>query len=765
MKVEREPDSKLGFIRTLIPDEKALSLRLKKYDPEQPIAVWLQQLWRDTLEIQDQQREQLHDTATLATQTYDQNLQALRAAEEKAKSSQSSEENPEPLVALRKNSNYQALKHAVDKSAAKLSQSRMGDDVLAVAWAWPRLMPAKIREEIKDIKSGVPATPWTHPHVEAYEKQIAELKEEKEQLLSEHNLDNDIAPAQEEIEAKISLLKEQIKFTKKFPNPLYQALRPVIENELKTEEKIIEQEDKLCGDIEAMLEILRQQDSEKLREMFRERNAYGETILIFAIQSKCYRVLQVLLHAAPADVVLATDSQGQTLLDMVYGQRLVSDDLSARARSQAGLIKDLQSRGLLDQMQWHREPSQGNYPIHIAVQKAVHTQQIDPLKVLLANDPRPGHVNGPWISQLQLIDGEGDTPLHVAIKVHALAGTGLPIIKCLLETHHSKTPLQRFKNPLYAVNRAGQTVFDLAAALRQSNPLWGEKVWEELQRAAAHYRQQLLNWGFHQKEEKYSLESMFTQRYQAARLRNSEEAELYDQLYAQYKEFYAPILNNDAKKAEALLEVIEHPDVKQLETIQRFVNDFDNQWEELTRCQKQARCLRDSLTLVPGKTSWRSAPKLSAEEMKELRSIFGIDLLQELRQRCRENPAAEAEAERLEKRLSELKPTQQRDREKADFFREILSRAGEVSFYRTIFAALGPMTQHWPSSGVDTQPAPAKIISKDEDKDFLQASQQQALQYAKRLAADETQPAVSTLQQVTRRIWLRGKTGRNYQLL
>ena len=126
---------------------------------------------------------------------------------------------------------------------------------------------------------------------------------------------------------------------------------------------------------------------------------------------------------APNDVMLASDPKGQTLLDMIYGQRLVSDDLSARARSQAGLIKDLQSRGVLDQMQWHREPGHGNYPIHIAVQKAVHTQQTDPVKVLLNNDPRPAHVDGPWISQLQLVDGEGDTPLHVAIKVHALAGT------------------------------------------------------------------------------------------------------------------------------------------------------------------------------------------------------------------------------------------------------------------------------------------------------------------------------------------------------
>ena len=328
-----------------------------------------------------------------------------------------------------------------------------------------------------------------------------------------------------------------------------------------------------------------------------------------------------------------------------------------------------------------------------------------------------------------------------------MAGTGLPIIKCLLETH-PKTSLQGFKNPLYAVNRAGQTVFDLAAALRQSNPLWGEPVWEELQRASAHYRQQLLNWGFRQKEQKYSSESMFAERHQAARLQISDEASLYDQLYARYKEFYAPILNNDAKEAEALLAGIEHPDAKQLEMILRFVTDFDMRREELTRCQAQAQCLRDSLTLAPGKISWRAAPKLSDQEMKMLRGVFGIDRLQELRQRCRENPAAEAEAQRLEKRVGELKSAHQRDQVKADFFREILSRAGEASFYRTLFAALGPVIQHWPSSVADTRPVPAKIILKDEDKDFLQASQQQALQYAKRLAADETQPAVSTLQKL-----------------
>jgi ankyrin repeat protein len=748
MKVERETDSRLGFIRTIIPDEKALAARLKEYDPDQPIAPWLRKLWQDTLQIQDKQREQLQVTATLATQTYSQNLQALRAAEEKAKSSQSSEENTEPLVALRQDSDYQALKRAVDESAAKLSQSRMGDDVLAIAWAWPRLMPAKIREEIKETKIVIPALSWTHSHIEAYEAQIADLKERREKLSVDLAEDDDaLALSQEDIDAQISLLNEQIKYTKKFPNPLYQILRPVIEKELQTEAEITIQEDKLCETIEEMLKTLHEQNSKKLTEMLRQRNGYGDTILTFAIQSKCYRVLQVFLPYVPNDVMLATDHHGQTLLDIIYGQRLVSDDLSARAYSQAGLITNLQSQGVLDQMQWHREPYQGCYPIHIAIQKAVHTKQIDPAKVLLSNDPRPAYVGGPWVSQLQLVDGEGDTPLHVAIKAHALAGDGLPIIKCLLETH-PKTPLQDFKNPLYAINRAGQTVFDLAAALRQSNPSRGENVWEELQRTAEHYRQQLLNWGFHQKEEKYSPESMFTQRYQAARLQIPEEASLYDQLYAQYKEFYAPILNNDAKKAEILLEAIEHPDFKQHEMIQQFVIDFDKQREESARCQTQAQWLRDSLTLAPGKISWRTAPKLSAEEMKALRGVFGIDRLQELRQQCREDSAAQAEAERLEARLNELKPNQQRDQAKADFYREILSRAREASFYRTLFAALGPVTQHWPPPTADIQPASTTLILQDDDKEFLQASQQQALQYAKRLAADETQPAVDTLQQL-----------------
>jgi ankyrin repeat protein len=748
MKLERQEDSKLGFIRTLIPDEKALHPHLEKYDSRQPVAAWLQQLWATTLQIQDQQREKLQADSTLAVQTYTEHLQTLREMEEKAKTSPAGTD--EPLLSLRQNSDYQTLKQNVEESAAKLSQARMGDDVLMVSLAWPRLMPSKIQEEIKERKTGAPVlSSWTHPQIEACEKQITDLEERKGELKSELSTDDDLLPARANHDEQIAQLKEQIKYLKKYPNALYQILKPVIEKELKTEDEFTELEGKLCGDINEILQPIQQRDVDELRTLLRQRNFYGDTILTFAMQSKCYRILQALLSYTPPDVIVAADPQGSTLLSMIYGQRLISDDLSARARSQAGLVKELESKNLLDEMQWRREPGLGYFPIHIAVQKAAYTQQIDPVRVLLNNDPRPSHPGGPWVSQLQLVDGEGDTPLHIAIKVHALTGLGLPIIHCLLDTHQ-KIPLQGFKNPLYAVNRAGQTVFDLTAALRQSRPLWGDNVWEELQRAATHYRQQLLNWDFKlTKEEKYNgVGANFSQSYLEADRLIPEEARLYQQLYDQYKEFYQPILNNDIKQAEVLLRALEHPDGKQIEMIKQFVADFDQQHEEFSRCQKQVECLRESLTPVPGKISWRLAPQLPDAEMKKIRPIFGIDRLQEIRKTCREDSAALAEIKRLESRVNELAPLQQRNQAKADFYREIITRADTMPFYRTLLAALGPVTRHWPQPSVVATGSPVLPAPIVDDKESFEVALQQALQYAKRLAADDTQPAAATLQRL-----------------
>ncbi len=551
MHKKEKKDDQFGTVCTLFPDEKAISKLLSDYKLSEPISAWLPNLQKSFLQQQNQQREKIYNEAKEEELEYKKNLALLRAKEKEEKAD---------------DAGLLVLKKSVEKSSSKLTQSRMGDDFLMMAWWWPRILPSPI-DEVK-VNSGIipyaTTQEWKHPDLEKYE---AELKRLREELKSQHEDLNE----PENLNIKISALNDRINFVKKFPNIFYEVLRPIIEEEPTTEEQFAIQEDKVNSELE-LLFTSHQGNPQRLRELLSQRNTTSDTILTLALQSKCYRVVQTFLPYVPQEIALTTDREGNTLLDIIFSHRLVSDDLGARARSQAGLIKDLQSRGRnqgrdwLGVLQWHREPKTGCYPIHIAVQKAVFTQQLDSLKILLSNDPSPVYPGGPWMSQLQLVDGEGNTPLHVAIQIHAAQGSGLPVIEYLL-TPQKESELHKFKNLLHATNRAGQTVFDLAEALYRAKPLWGKTIIQLLEQAVDRYRAQLVEWesiygtegalSEFDKENKYEQKSSFEKQYEELInfYKDSDKGHC-QRLHECYRNFYTPILENDAVKMERMLEHI-----------------------------------------------------------------------------------------------------------------------------------------------------------------------------------------------------------------
>ena len=636
-------------------EENELSKLLKPFNFKLPVKTCLQDIQQMLSTAHETKRIETYEQTKKIVVDYAKNSAAIRELEDKVK------DDPEKLISLRKETHYLELKKSLDKNISQLIQARIGDDVLMVAWSWPRLLPSGIPQEEKCpqfIFNNSEPQDWKHPDIKKCNEEIKKLQSEQKDYAESKQGSKDYTKNLKSFDIQIDALKNKIKSIERFPNVLYEVLRPAIEHELLTEEAITINEENIIKELEPMLKDFQQRDidiidhcklflikefthdnitqylaeashhditflevsivltnqnhaffikngqfiqedeklhcvnllergsiakceSESLLRieeptaqiqnlikeilngsnllpldfLLRQRNKHGDTILTFALQSKCYRLIQTFLPFVSEDLILTIDNQGRTLLDIIYGHRLVSNDIDARVRSQAGLIKDLRSLGYLDPFKWHKEPKQGNFPIHIAMQKAVFTGQIQAIQVLLNenDDPSPIYPGGPWMTQLQLLNGEGDTPLHLAIKLHFEYGTGLPVIEYLL-TPQKNSQLHAFKNMLFSPNRAGQTVFDLAQALYQVNSISGRNILTLLHRAYNRYQEKLSSWHA-------DSNLRFLQKFETLN-KTSPDNNCFPRLLECYQNFYDPILENDSKKMESLLERIDrlkHP--------------------------------------------------------------------------------------------------------------------------------------------------------------------------------------------------------------
>ena len=183
---------------------------------------------------------------------YKKDLVAMRELEDKVK------EDSQKLMALRKETPYLELKKSLEKNASQLTQAQIGDDVLMLAWSWPRLLPSGIPQEEKchRFTENSPFQDWKHSDIENYKKEIKQLQIDQKEYSESKKSDRDYIKNLEAFDTQIDALKDKIKSTEKFPNILYEVLRPAIEQELTTEAAITNTEEDILYKLEPLLKDL-----------------------------------------------------------------------------------------------------------------------------------------------------------------------------------------------------------------------------------------------------------------------------------------------------------------------------------------------------------------------------------------------------------------------------------------------------------------------------------------------------------------------------
>ena len=567
LETKRQQDEKEGFVQTIIPNAKAWIEVLAGYQLSQPVTDLLQSLWVSALNQQEQKRQSLQREMETIVNEREQVLKTLQSREQEAQTS------PDGIQALKRRPSYQMLCQTATMADSKLRQAEIGDDVLWLAIATPRLLSLKEEKEEKYPINEQKKSLANQTDIATAEKKLATLQEQladlrrqqsrEEKDLTEKQLQQPLAVSEalnkkiDEKRAEIVEQKQLINHLMKCPNPLFELLEQTRGFECHTEQEQKKFETKL---LDQLKDLWRAHGHSKTAWL-ESYNHYQEAAWMLALQGKCYVMTALLLQEMSEAALLGVDNLQQNILHLLAGQRFLSNPHGLE-----NLLRLLQKRGVLHSLLWQKDQYH-KYPLQRAIHKAVNTQQTHLLKLLLEieNEEIIEGIHSNQSSLLAMSDEEGNTLLHMAIQGHARSGAGLPIIIELLR--------DIYECPLRLSNRAGQTAVDWAMALSLSkHPLWGQTVLNHLRHAEQRYRKRLEKWGFIPLEQSQSQEDnkktkkpekmasdpfwheelAFAFAYQTC-VHESKQPEKFQSLYARYSHFYEPILTNDHRQAQALL--------------------------------------------------------------------------------------------------------------------------------------------------------------------------------------------------------------------
>ena len=164
------------------------------------------------------------------------------------------------------------------------------------------------------------------------------------------------------------------------------------------------------------------------KELINQVNYHGEIPLWLAFQAKLYRVATFLIEEYKEDQHLFVDSQGQNILHVIAGFRIDKK----HHMTMGSLFSQLHNEKVFPLLLWQADKIHGDYPVQTAVRKAAYTQQTEILDTLLGYHLDPQLLAKQTVSILQVTNNEGETALHIALQIHGLFGTGLPVIEKLL---------------------------------------------------------------------------------------------------------------------------------------------------------------------------------------------------------------------------------------------------------------------------------------------------------------------------------------------
>ena len=535
---------------------------------------------------------------------------------------------------------------------------------------------------------------------------------------------------------------------RRFPNRVYESLLELDDNQPLHYTQQREREQRII----IQLKQLRQElGSIVFNTLLIVPNQHGDTLLTLAAHHQCYAlIIELLSYEGEARSLLA-DQTGKTIIDILCGQRLPDEHKAASCQILADLLALLARMQLLGGLLWRRDPHSGFYPIHHAVLKAVHTQQVEVVELLLSYDrPLPGTLeHKAFYSQLQAIDQQHNTPLQLAIQEQARVGSGLPIIQMLLQP--------RYHCPLHLPNAEQKTALDLTREVcRSSHPLWGHTVWEALQQAEKRYYTHLVNIGFVSNEHKLDVEEkksspvdiLFFRLYKAAQKQQPKRTVEYQSLYRRYRGLYTPLLDNNVTTVMSLLDTIGTAYVQDQENAAAMVKHFQSLSTALSRYRQEQQLLQTSLTPPPGQLSWCMAPTLTPDVQQSLVELLGAERLAAIRRDLRDEAAVLSEIQQLTTCIQDIEQEQKNGAAHANFYQEIERRSADVARYRTLWISTYS-TARYLRQQKDVMPdlTPIPSVSALTGQEQVAALIQASLPLAK-LAAQNESPAFSTLQEL-----------------
>lgn len=446
-------------------DEKALSAQLPAR-AEDPMTTCLAAIGAAGHARLAEKRAARMSNAEVTQDYYEQALSTLRAREDEAQA------RGEALSDLRRRDSFKDVMQDIQAAESVLTKSRLGDDVLWLAAAWPRMAPPLIggqlrptgdqKVEHKAAEAGGAGALLPH---QGTRRQI--LSEKITQLSAELAA---LGPRGDPTvralkEAQLAGLQKEVQTSpahSRCPTILFEWAEKLSGwANTETPEGFLNREMSAMETIEALLEAAT--DAER-HTLCATPNAFGETVCFRMISAAAYRVAASLMeYMSPETFLQTAGKEKTTILHALCGQRVKKGKADA-LMSLYSVVSQLRKKKVFQALFWQAD-AQGDYPLHTIVRKACLTQDTRLAQAFLQEEASPT-----GLSPLYLTDAHGNTVLHIALLIHAECGTALPMIKVVLAALVKADPTGAL---LMSVNRAGQTAEDLIRALMRHNPIWG----------------------------------------------------------------------------------------------------------------------------------------------------------------------------------------------------------------------------------------------------------------------------------------------------